>query len=557
MKNKRILGFVFLLISLCCGCNQYDVVSTHNTETIPAVGTKGMVSTAHPLATEAGLDILRSGGNAFDAAVATAAMLNVIEPMMSGVGGYGTIIVYDAEEEKALFLNCSGRIPKNVNSDVYRAPTPNFKENRRGSKAVSTPGNANAWEAMWKRFGSMKWDRLFAAAIQTAENGFELDDRTARLIDRAFPSFPDHAKEIYGNKNTPLSSGESLIQKELGGSLRKIANQGAKVFHGGEIGQAIHAAMQEAGGFLTIEDLQENLAEWYEPIKIDYLDYQVITAPPPSTAFPSLIRLGMMSLYDNESLGHNTVDYIHRFAEITKHAFWCRLRYAGSPEVNPPPMEMLLSKEYWEQQVSTISPGEAKPFVPPTEFAEAGKNTTHFVVADQWGNIVSATQTLGNSFGSRIMPEGTGIWLNNSLAYCTFEPKGNPMDAHAGRHKLSGDCPTLIMKDGKVWVAIGTPGGHTIGQTVPQMVLNMIEFDMDIQQAIAAPRVSFIEPDWLAIEEDISQSIRDELGKMGHNIRPVRALGNGHGLAIEYKNGKPVRFTGGADPRGEGIAKGL
>jgi gamma-glutamyltranspeptidase/glutathione hydrolase len=185
------------------------------------------------------------------------------------------------------------------------------------------------------------------------------------------------------------------------------------------------------------------------------------------------------------------------------------------------------------------------------------QHTTHFVVADQWGNVVSATQTLGNLFGSRIMPEGTGIWLNNSLAYCTFEPKGNPMDAHAGRRKLSGDCPTFIMRDGKPWVAIGTPGGHTIGQTVPQMVMNIIDFGMNVQDAIAAPRVSFVEPDRLAVEREISAEIRDALVAMGHNVVVAGGLGNAHGVTIEYgPDGKPVRFLGGSDPRGAGLAEG-
>src|SRR5512144_11031 len=155
---------------------------------------------------------------------------------------------------------------------------------------------------------------------------------------------------------------------------------------------------------------------------------------------------------------------------------------------------LLLSESYWKQEAAKIDPNRARPFVPPTEFGKGSQHTTHFVVADRWGNVVSATQTLGNAFGARIMAEGTGIWLNNSLAYCTFEPKGNPMDAHPGRRKLSGDCPTIILRDGLPWVAIGTPGGHTIGQTVPQMVMNLIDFRMDIQQAITAGRISFYEP---------------------------------------------------------------
>ncbi|MFQ5631879.1 MAG: gamma-glutamyltransferase, partial [bacterium] len=521
-------------------------------------GTKGMVSTAHPLATEAGLDILNQGGNAFDAAIAVAAVLNVVEPMMSGIGGYGTILVYDANAGKAHFLNSSARIPKAVNSDLMRAPAPNYKKNRRGAKAVSTPGNVPAWTTMSARFGTLPWEKLFGRAIELAENGFELGDRSANFIERAFPEFPEHAKTFYGKNGVPLKAGDLLVQKDLANSFRLIAEKGTTVMQNGELARKIDAAMQEAEGFLTQQDLQECQGEWWQPISIDYRGFEVITASPPSTAFPSLIRVGLMSRFDMKSFGHNSTAYLHHFAEVTKHAFWCRLRYAGDPDFTPPPLEMLLSEKYWDEQANQINPVQAKAFAPPTQFSDAEmQHTTHFVVADQWGNIVSATQTLGNLFGSRIMPKGTGVWLNNSLAYCTFEPKGNPLDAHAGRHKLSGDCPTIILRDGKPWVAIGTPGGHTIGQTVPQMVMNLIDFDMDIQQAIAAPRISFIEPDLMAVEDRIPEIVRDELTTLGHKIRAVQRLGNAHGLAIAYdKTGKPVRFTGGADPRGQGKAMG-
>jgi gamma-glutamyltranspeptidase/glutathione hydrolase len=187
-----------------------------------------------------------------------------------------------------------------------------------------------------------------------------------------------------------------------------------------------------------------------------------------------------------------------------------------------------------------------------------GVHTTHFVVADRAGNIVSATQTLGNSFGARIIAPGTGVWLNNSLAYSTFEPAGNPMDAHAGRRKLSGDVPVIVMRDGLPWVALGTPGGHTIGQTVPQMIINLIDFGMDIGAALAAPRISFVEPDALAVEAGIPVAVRDSLASLGHRVVTRSALGNAHGLAIARDElGRPAMFVGSADPRGEGAARGV
>jgi gamma-glutamyltranspeptidase/glutathione hydrolase len=516
-----------------------------------------MVSSAHPMATEAGLMILKKGGNAFDAAVAIAATLNVVEPMMSGMGGYGTILVYDAAKMKVRYLDSSGKIPKNVNSDVYRTPTPGFMDNRRGPKAISTPGNVNAWEAMSKEYGKLKWKDLFTRAIKIANEGFPVSRGMERMLSGSYESFPAHAKQFYGKNDRPLAEGELLVQKDLAKSLSMVAEKGSSIFYEGELAEMIHLEMQKQGSFLHIDDLIGDIAEWWDPIKINFRNFQVYTSSPPSTAFPSLLRLGMMSILDSLPLEHNSAEYLHYFAEISKQAFWCRLKYAGDPDINPPPIDMLLSNDYWKAKVDRIDPIKASDFQPPEVVFESDKNTTHFVVADKWGNIVSATQTLGNAFGSRIMPEGTGIWFNNSLAYCTFEPKGNPMDAKAGQRKLSGDCPTIIFKAGKPWAALGTPGGHTIGQTVPQMVLNLLNFNMNIMEAISAPRISFSEPNNLIVEREIPDTVYQDLEKLGHNLRKTGGLGNAHGLRIIYNTqGEISHFEGASDPRGKGLAKG-
>ena len=557
MIRRRWISIAFVLAAMTFGGSrsQWEVIP--GTAMTPAQAGRGMVCSAHPLATQAGLDILKAGGNAFDAAVAVAAALNVVEPMMSGMGGYGTILIYDALGRQVRFLNSSGRIPVALDSDVFRAPTPGYEENRSGPKAVSMPGNVHAWEEMSKKYGSLRWGKLFDSAIRLAGQGFPASDGLAGAIRESYGSFPEKAKEFYGKNGSPVKAGDTLVQQDLARSLRLIAEKGSDVFYRGEIAAAIDREMKTAEGFLSKTDLAADKAEWWEPIHINYRGYEVYTASPPATAFPSLIRLGLMSRFDPQKLGHNSAAYLHLFAEVTKHAFWCRLAYAGDPEIAPPPLGKLLSEAYWKEEAGKIDPKRAKPFVPPGTSPQANAHTTHFVIADKWGNLVSATQTLGNLFGSRIVPQGTGIWLNNSLAYCTFEPKGNPMDAHAGHHKLSGDCPTIIFKDGKPWAAIGTPGGHTIGQTVPQMVMNLIDFGMNIQEAIAAPFISFYEPDWLLVEKRIPQQVQDELAKMGHKVRPVDGLSNAHGIAVEYDaKGRPVRFSGGSDPRGEGLAAG-
>jgi gamma-glutamyltranspeptidase/glutathione hydrolase len=557
IRSAPRLTALILAIALMLAAWRSDRSRTAFQATPPAVGTSGMVSSAHPLATRAGLEILKAGGNAFDAAVAVAAVLNVVEPAMSGLGGYGTILVWNAAEEQVRFLNASGRIPRGVDPAAFRPPTPGWEANRRGPKAVSTPGNANAWEALWSGFGELDWARLLEPAIRLAEEGFVVDAGLARLIEGGWADFSPYTRAFYGVEDRPLPAGARLVQRDLARSLRMVAAQGARALHGGPLGEAVDRAMRDSGGFLRLADLRENEAEWYEPIAIDYRGDRIFTAAPPANSFPALERLGMMSCYDGPALGHNSVAYLHRFAEVTKKAFADRLRWASDPEVMPVPLEELLSSDYWRRQVATIDPERAAPFVYPFGAVPPPTHTTHFVVADRWGNVVSATQTLGNAFGSRIMAEGTGIWLNNSLAYCTFEPAGNPMDAFPGRHKLSGDVPVILVRDGRPWAALGTPGGHTIGQTVPQIVMNLIDFGMDIQAAITAPRISFIEPDVLAVERTIPADVRAGLETLGHRVRSVAGLGSAHGLIIEWDtSGHPARFLGGADPRGSGLAEG-
>ncbi|MBV9453040.1 MAG: gamma-glutamyltransferase [Rubrobacter sp.] len=292
-------------------------------------------------------------------------------------------------------------------------------------------------------------------------------------MDKEFSAFPEHAKSIYGDNGAPLRAGARLVQKDLASSLERIAEQGAGVVRDGALGRAIGSAMRENGGFLTIDDPRNNRPEWRDTTSVDYRGYKVVTASPPVTSWNALLRLGIMSPLDPAALGHNSVDYLHMYAEVTKRAYEVRLRYGGDPEATPAPLNSLLSKSYWADVPAGINRSRATPFKPPTSFSdedfpEVQEHTSHFVVADKQGNVVSATQTLGNLFGSRVMPRGTGIWINDSIAFARFEPKGNPLDAFPGRYRIVGICPTIVMSSGKPWVAIGGLGGHTIVQTIPR-----------------------------------------------------------------------------------------
>jgi len=302
-----------------------------------------------------------------------------------------------------------------------------------------------------------------------------LSNGRAGAIKEAYGSFPEKAKEFYGKNGPPLKAGDTLIQNDLARSLRLIAEEGAEAFYGGEIAAAIDREMKTTGGFLSKADLAADKVEWWEPIHINYRGYDIYTASPPGTSFCSLIRLEMMSRFDPRTLGHNSAAYLHRFAEVSKHGFWCRLAYAGDPETNPPPLAKLLSEAYWKEETEKIDPNKARPFVPPGAAPQGSHHTTHFVVADRWGNLVSATQTLGNLFGSRIMPVGTGIWLNNKLKEkqipCGVLPNtkkrdeanmkryaGNPLALRSFKsrlinltHLIQAGVPLVMTTDAGIW----------------------------------------------------------------------------------------------------------
>ena len=234
--------------------------ATANTATRPALGTNGMVSSAHPLATRAGLEVMEGGGNAFDAAVAVSAALSVVEPMMSGIGGYGATVVYDAESGETRFLETGSRTPAALDPAVFRPPTPGYEENRCGARVVATPGNLNAWETMWEEHGKLGWSRLFEPAIGYAEDGFVISEETAGWIGSEYPAFPENARAIYGRDGVPLAAGDRLVQKDLADSLRLVARDGANAVYGGELGKAMVSEVEQNGGFLRAEDLEANRA---------------------------------------------------------------------------------------------------------------------------------------------------------------------------------------------------------------------------------------------------------------------------------------------------------
>ena len=505
----------------------------------------GAVAAGHPLAVDAGMNVLRRGGNAFDSAVAIAATLNVVEPMMSGVGGYGSILIYNAKTKQVRYLNGSGKFPIATDTDFMRPPTENYLGNRLGAKSVSVPGNVNSWYEL-HALGKLRWDSLFADAIRHAEQGYEVSTYAAGLISGAFDQFPDYAKTIYGNHGKPLISGEVLRQADLGRTLKSIAQDGPDAFYKGEIATKIDRQMRAAGGFLSLEDLHNDKAQWWDPSVISFKGRDVYTMGTPGNGFTSLFTLGVMEHVDPGKAGYESAASYHLLAEVLKKSVAVRLTTPGTSEAAPRIRNEILTAANFRKAAASLNPEHSSPFMlnPGAEH----ENTTHFVVADRWGNVVSATQTLGNGFGSKILVEDTGIWLNNSMAFSTFEPRGNPMDPVAAQYKLSSNSPMIILKDGQPWAALGTPGGHSIPQNAAQIALNLIDRNMTMQAAIDVPKIAYLEDkDLLRIESGIADAVVSELKRKGHRL-VTGPIGNAMGIRFEHAPGQ-VNYDVGIDTR--------
>ena len=314
--------------------------------------------------------------------------------------------------------------------------------------------------------------------------------------------------------------------------------------------------MKEVDSFLTIEDLRADVAEWWDPVKINHKGYDIYTAGTPGNGFTALFTLGVMEQFPLERLKHNSPQYLHTLIEVLKESSKVRLNYPGSLEEKNNIINHVLTSNNFQSIVNSIETTKTSDFN--VHSSSEGINTTHFVVMDKWGNIVSSTQTLGFGFGSKVMVEGTGIWMNDSVAFSTFEPKGNPMDALPGRYKLSSNSPVIIMKKGLPWAALGTPGGHTITQNVAQLVINLIDFKMNMQQAIDSPKLVFIyEKNIVCTESGIPQFVVSSLKKMGHVVDNKHIknyiglsgkIGNAMGIKIIY-NKYDVSFDVGIDKR--------
>ena len=523
------------------------------------MGRRGVVTSAHPLASMAGIEILLAGGNAVDAAVAVGSTLNVVEPFMSSAGGIGLMLISRGGERHV--LDFIGRAPRAA--DAARATE---DELAGGPKSCATPGNLGGWLAALERFGTMDRARVLAPAIGHAERGVPLTFKNVEFVEaaRATLARSKEAERLYLGNGGPRAGGV-VAYKELASTFRQVVEGGAEVFYRGPIAKAIGRAVREAGGWLGEEDLAEFKAEWREPATITYRGQQICSMPPPFSAFQMLETLSILEGYDLGAWGHNSVEYLHHLIEAVKLGSADRLAYAYSPNV---PITGLLSKKYADSQRArvdarraAVSEGErhTREKLPdqiveghPTKFAN--EHTTHFACADASGTVVSVTQTLGVPFGSGFAIPGTGLVLNNILKWMDLDP-ASPNVVRAGRKAGTMMSPTQVFRDGAFALSIGTPGSYGILQTTAQMLLNVLEFGMNVQEAIEAPRVRVYRDRLIDAETRIAPEVRQGLAARGHQVNEIGdwswIVGGGQGLMRDATSGA---LMAGADPRRDGYA---
>ncbi len=520
-----------------------------------ALGRRGMVAAAHPLATLAGVETLEAGGTAADAAVAVNAVLAVTQPNMCGVGGDLFCLYYEAATRSVHFLNGSGRSGSRAGLDELR---------RRGMDrlpivgppTVSVPGCVRAWGMLLERFGTRPLDELLVPAVRAAE-GFPISSLVSQAIQEYVTVTADpewHRVFVPGGRGPAF--GELCCQPDLARTLRELAAEGPDLFYRGRVGRAI-AQRLEPEGFLTADDLATHTGEWGEPLSTTYRDVTVYETPPPTQGLAALLALNLLEGFPLATLPVHAVEHLHLLIETVKLAYADRDRWIGDPVHAPVPGGALLSKDYASRRRREVDPGKAGAYA----FGDPEGDTTGFVVADGRGNVISVIQSLFNAFGSGVVVPGTGVTLQNRGRHFSLDPSHPAAFAPRKRpfHTLIASIATL---DHRPVVALATMGGNGQAMFHVQVLTNVLDYGMDIQEAIERPRflIGAFLPDDPAdavyIEERVPADVRAALVMKGHRVKAApeffSKVGHAHGLAL-----RDGTLMGGADPRGDGIALGF
>jgi gamma-glutamyltranspeptidase/glutathione hydrolase len=563
MKNSFPLRFLVIALSLGLLAPQ---INAHE----PVYARKGMVVAQEPLATDVGVAVLKSGGNAVDAAVAVGFALAVTHPFAGNIGGGGFMLIRLADGRRTFIdfrETAPGKATRNMYLDAQGNLTP---DSLIGWRAVAVPGTVRGFELAHKKYGSKPWAELLQPAIRLASSGFPISYwqmLSFRANADSFAPFPD-SKRIFLKGGSTYDWNENFQQPELARILERVARRGAADFYEGETAHILAREMEKNGGLITLDDLREYRAVERKPLEGDYKGYHIITSPPPSSGGVGILQmLGMLNGTGYEKNGAGSAASYHYLAEVMRRFYADRSEYLGDPDFVKNPITALLDPTYIKTRRDSIDPVVATPsdqIKPglPAAVAE-GSDTTHYSIADEQGNVVAVTYTLNNGYGSKVTVPGAGFLLNDEMDDFASKP-GSPNlfglvqgEANAiapGRRPLSSMVPAIVLKDGKPFLALGAPGGSRIITAVLQVMLNVIDFGMNIQDAIDFPRIHHQwKPDQLDIERGISPDSIALLKKAGYPIEETKPVVIARVEAILLSDGW---LQGGHDERGSGKAAG-
>jgi gamma-glutamyltranspeptidase/glutathione hydrolase len=541
-----------------------------------AHGKYGMVATAHPLASKVGAEVLKRGGNAVDAAVAIQFVLNVVEPQMSGIGGGGFMMVYDAKTKKVSIIDSRERAPQSARPDMFldeKGQEIPFPVRSTQGYAVGVPGTLKGLQAALDKWGTKPMAELIQPAILLAERGVKVNWVLARDIAACKERLSrSAAKDVFLPNGEPLKEGDLLVQKDLAKTFRLIQAFGPDVFYQGKVGQALVQTVNAYGGHMTMNDLKRYHITVDKPLEADFHGYHVVTMPPPSSGGVTIMYI--LKLLEEKNAWQTALrspERYHLMTEAMHLAYADRGAYIGDPEFVDVPVQGMLDPRYIKERAALIDLNKANSDVRPGDpwkYQQSGTpnrtvkqpdnkhigQTTHFTVADRWGNLVSYTTTIEQEFGTGIMVPGYGFMLNNEMTDFDAVP-GGPNQAEPNKRPMSSMSPTIVFKDGKPVMTVGSPGGPTIIASVFQVLMYTLVDGLDIKSAIEEPRIYSNKYPKILWEDGVPDAARKRMTQMGHQFESSpQSIGNVQSIVIDPVTGA---YTGAADSSREGWAVGL
>ena len=557
---KKILFFLILIFS--SDIFLYDRLTGKDFATrSEVIATNGMAATSHPLATQTALDVLKDGGNAIDAAIAANAVLGLVEPTGCGIGGDLFAIVWIEEDKKLYGLNSSGPAPQNMTIEKLKAmgvdKIPPF-----GPLPVTVPGAVAGWTALHKRFGNKSFEELFNNAIYYADNGFPITEVVGYYLQLSAERYKDYPnfKDVWMPNGEALKKGDVFVNKDLANTYKQIAKSYGESFYKGDIAQTISEFITEQGGFLSVDDLKSYEPEWINPVSSNYRGFDVWELPPNGQGIAALQILNILEQYDIANMGHNSAEYIHLFTEAKKLAYEDRAKYYADMSFADVPVKQLISKEYALKRNKLINLKKAASAYDSGIFEDG--DTIYMTVADKDGNMVSLIQSNYRGMGSGMVPPNLGFMLQDRGEMFSLDPD-HRNSLEGGKRPFHTIIPAFITKDGKPFISFGLMGGGMQPQGHAQIVVNIVDFQMNLQEAGDAPRIrhfgsseptgeTMLNGGFLSLESGINEEIRNELLKLGHNLKDEKGGYGGYQAIMKVNE----VYYGASESRKDGHASG-